>query len=137
MKLTSFIILSLSIIIGFGSVFAACSCRQTEMTGTMDISEPANPISVSSGENFTIILESNPTTGYSWHLDRNLDGSIVKFSGSKYVLPESNLDGAPGKEVLMFTAVNRGTTTISMHYSRSWEKIEQPAKTAIFTVIVK
>jgi predicted secreted protein len=136
MKLFPFIILTLSLLIGFGSVFA-CSCRHTEMTGTMDISEPANPISVSSGENFTIILESNPTTGYSWHLDRNLDESIVKFSGSKYVLPESNLEGAPGKEVLIFTAVNPGTTNISMHYSRSWENIEQPAKTAIFTVVVK
>lgn len=94
---------------------------------------------VSSGENFTIILESNPTTGYSWHLDRKPDESIVKFLGSKYVLPESNrnLDGAPGKEVLIFTAINRGTTTISIYYSRSWEKNEQSAKTANFTVTVK
>jgi predicted secreted protein len=33
--------------------------------------------------------------------------------------------------------VNRGTTTISMKYSRSWEKNKPPEKTTIFTVFVR
>ena len=136
MRLSFFTILYLSLFLGSGPVFA-CDFGQDETAETMDISDPAKPISVSPGESFTIVLESNPTTGFSWQLDSPLDESVVKFSESRYVWPESDLDGAPGKEVWTFTALNHGKATISMKYSRSWEKNKPPAKTVVFTVVVK
>ncbi len=136
MKLSFFAVIFLSLVLGFGPVFA-CNCGQNNTTGTMDYSEPAKPISVAPGDNFTIALESNPTTGFLWELAGKLDPSVVKFSGSTYVSSKSDLNGAPGKEVWTFTAVNRGTTTIPMKYSRPWEKNEPPVKTAVFTVVVR
>jgi len=90
------------------------------------------------GEEFTITLESNRTTGYEWELTKPLDESIIKLISSAYKEPQDvRMVGKGGKQVWIFKAVNKGTTKISMNYVRLWEKDTPPAMTQEYEVIVK
>jgi inhibitor of cysteine peptidase len=102
-----------------------------------EFSDPARPITAAPGGKFVITLESNRTTGFCWQVAKPLDEKVVKLSGSEYVPSQSDLDGAPGKELWTFTAVEPGQTAISLKYIRPWEKNKPPAKEVNFTVIVR
>lgn len=75
---------------------------------------------------FTLTLQSNATTGYSWFLkryNRHLFSSVTH----RYVAPNSQLAGAPGYEVWTFKLAPAAfkvpqTTKIVMVYARPWEK---------------
>ena len=97
---------------------------------------PDEPIKVKAGQNFTIKMQSNPTTGYGWQLSK-ADEKIVQFVTNAYIPPDSKLMGAGGHEVWTFKAVGEGATEISMQYVRPWEKDQPPARTNVFTVVVK
>ena len=64
--------------------------------------------------------------------------TVLKQAGNEYVPPEAEgVVGAAGKEIWTFYAEERGTSTISMAYRRSWEQDVEPARTYIVTVIVR
>lgn len=108
----------------------------TNMTEkTEEYLNPGEPIKVKAGQRFTIMMRSNPTTGYGWQLSKALDNKITLVTNT-YIPPDSKLCGAGGHEVWTFKAIGEGQTEISMKYVRSWEK-DQPAKTNVYTVIVK
>jgi inhibitor of cysteine peptidase len=89
------------------------------------------------GEEFSLTLASNATTGYHWELAEPLNEAIVKLVGSQYQAPNTNLLGAGGQEVWTFRAVGAGQTTINLKYVRPWEKDMPPAETASYTVSVR
>lgn len=100
--------------------------------------DPNQPIEVAVGQEFKIVLDSNPTTGFLWQLSQPLDETIVTFVGDKYDLPSTpGRVGAGGKHIWTFRAVSRGQATIALQYSRSWEKGVPPIKEAQFTVVVR
>jgi len=76
------------------------------------------------GEELTVTLGSNPTTGFRWSEFAEIsDETIVQQTRHKYVGKEYEVPpppGTSGEEVWTFKALKRGTTTISMEYSRPW-----------------
>jgi predicted secreted protein len=93
-------------------------------------------ISASVGENFTISLESNQSTGYSWSVGMISDNAQVVVAGMDYDLPEGSKTGQGGAEVWHMKAVAPGVVKLMFYYGRSWEK-EAPAKTLNFNVSIK
>jgi len=102
---------------------------------TEEYLNPGEPIKVTAGQIFTIRMESNPTTGYSWQLSKDLDNIIVLVTNT-FIPPDSKLCGAGGHELWTFKAIGEGQTNIIMKYIRPWEKY-QLAMTNVFIVIVK
>ena len=96
----------------------------------------SSPIDVSVDDTFTIELEANPSTGYSWELAGPLDEAIVVSLGSDHEAGDSDAVGAAGTQKLSFRAVGEGTTTIALQYVRPWETDVAPAQTQDFTVNV-
>jgi inhibitor of cysteine peptidase len=94
-------------------------------------------IEVEAGEEFSIALASNRTTGYRWQLVTPLDEQIVKPVGSEYVAPAASRPGAGGEEVWTFRAVGPGKTEIALQYVRPWETGVAPAETARYVVVVR
>ena len=94
--------------------------------------DPNVPIVVKVGESFTISLESNPTTGYSWHAE--YDSSFVDESKPNF-MPISQALGAGGKELFEFQTKRVGVTVITLKQDRSWES--EIKKTLIFKVDIK
>ena len=73
------------------------------------------------GGELTVTLGSNPTTGYQWSENTEIsDESIIKQVSHKFVAPETDVPGTSGKEVWTFEALKKGTVTILLEYSRSW-----------------
>jgi inhibitor of cysteine peptidase len=83
------------------------------------------------GEEFTIKVQSNPTTGYKWQ--PLFDDNILKEISHDFI-PVSNMTGSSGMERFNFKAMKPGTTSVKMIYKRVWEK--QPAEEKEFSVIV-
>lgn len=93
-------------------------------------------IDVAVGQEFTVTLASNATTGYHWELSAPLDEAVVRLIGSDYRAADTKLLGAPGKEVWTFQAVGPGQTVITLKYVRPWEKNVAPIETASYRVTV-
>jgi len=108
---------------------------QTGKTGGLkEYNDPARAIRVGVGENFSIILDSNATTGYSWQIAKKTTGPVVSLVGRDYVAPQVKMPGAGGKEHWTFKAESAGTEKLTFHYLRSWEKNVEPPQTVTFTV---
>jgi inhibitor of cysteine peptidase len=95
-------------------------------------------INVIAGNSFTVTLCSNPTTGFQWSESSQIsDPTVVQQLDHKSLPPETELVGAPGKEAWTFKAVKKGTSTVSMEYSRPWEGGEKGEWTFSLTVVAK
>ncbi|MFC2050387.1 protease inhibitor I42 family protein [Chloroflexota bacterium] len=91
------------------------------------------------GDSFTVTLCSNATTGFQWSESAKMgDPTVVQQTNHQFVSPHpEGLVGAPGQEVWTFKALKKGTSTISMEYSRPWEGGEKAEWTFNLTVVVK
>jgi inhibitor of cysteine peptidase len=100
-------------------------------------------VEAKTGDVFTVALDSNATTGFSWTAQAKIaDGNILKQTEHEYVAPRVNDDTKPvvgmtGIEEWWFTAGQTGKTTATMSYGRPWEGGEKDVRTFVLTVVVK
>ena len=107
----------------------------TGVSGSNEVSGDTYETAV--GKTFTITLDANPTTGYSW--TQNIGSPIVVAYVSDVYTPERRnpqVVGGGGTTTFTFKAVATGTTTITLRYARAWESIPA-AEERIVTVTVK
>jgi predicted secreted protein len=111
-----------------------------------DFTKEANitkQVEVKTGDVFTVSLDSNATTGFSWTEQAKIaDGNILKQTGHEYIAPRANDDTKPvagmsGIEEWWFTAGQVGVTAATMSYSPPWEGGGKNVRTFVMTVIVK
>ncbi len=72
---------------------------------------------------FTIELDENPTTGYSWSYTIE-QPDMVKELENSYHEPQSSdptVLGAGGKRIYKFETINDGIVTFTFSYARPWE----------------
>jgi inhibitor of cysteine peptidase len=107
--------------------------------GLPPITTPTVPIAARVGQEFTVTLHSNPTTGFRWALAAPLDATRVALvgDGSRYVRTEGDAPGAGGVEIWTFRGVGAGQTTITLQYSRPNDPNIAPGPTETFTVNVQ
>jgi inhibitor of cysteine peptidase len=98
--------------------------------------QDAKTVTVTNGQEFSVTLASNPTTGYRWDLAKPLNTNFVRLLTNEYVRPDSRLMGAGGREVWRFKAITQGTTEIDLKYARSWEKDVAPAQKTNIAVVI-
>ena len=98
-------------------------------------------VEVAAGESFTVTLGSNPTTGFQWAEEaQSSDTGVLKQVDHEFIGPKSEPlppPGTPCQEVWTFEALEKGTTTMSLEYSRPWEGGEKGEWTFQLTVNVK
>lgn len=99
----------------------------------------AREVEVEQGGIVTVVLGSNPTTGFRWSEDAAISNSaILRQAGSEMVTAESEgMVGTPGSHVWTFTATEKGTAAVTMEYGRPWEGGEKAVWTFELTVTVK
>jgi len=116
------------------SLLAACGAPSSSRTITEQ--EAGKTIEISKGETITVLLEGNPTTGYTWELASE-DLSILKQVGEPAFTPDSQAAGSGGKVSLKFEAVTAGQGILQLVYHRSFEPDEPPVRTFEAIVVVK
>jgi inhibitor of cysteine peptidase len=79
------------------------------------------PINASLGKEFTISLESNPSTGFEWWT--KFDPNYLSLMSSTFVSgnEKSGMVGVPGKETFTFNAKIAGNTDVNMLLLQPWE----------------
>ena len=68
---------------------------------------------------FTISLESNPTTGYVW--EASFDSAYLDLKKKDFKASDAKSVGAGGKEIFTFVPIRSGKTEITMVHKRPWE----------------
>jgi len=91
------------------------------------------------GEELTVTLGSNPTTGAQWSEDAEIsDESVVRQTSHIFIGPGiEKPPGTPGEEVWTFEALKKGTTTIFLEYSRPWIEEDASYRTVTITANIK
>jgi inhibitor of cysteine peptidase len=107
-------------------------------TVNVNASYSGSQVNLSAGDLLIVTLDSNTaSTGFSWTNASISNGSVVKETGRVFKEPDSKLIGASGQDIWTFKTLEKGTSTISMNYSRPWEKDVAPIATFNVTITVK
>ena len=96
-------------------------------------------VEITAGSTLVVSLGSNPSTGYSWSEQAIIDdAAIIRQDKHEFIAADTTgVVGAAGTEEWTFTALEKGTTTLSMDYSRPWEGGEKGVWTFTLNVTVK
>jgi predicted secreted protein len=79
---------------------------------------------LSVGDLLKVTLCSNQTTGFQWPETANISvTTVLEQVSHEYIPPQGDQSqtGAAGREVWTFRALETGSTTVYMEYSRPWE----------------
>jgi inhibitor of cysteine peptidase len=85
-------------------------------------------VTLGRGQLLEIVLASNPSTGYQWQFGQPVDYRVLRQIDYRYVPAGAPwLVGGGGMEYWLYRAMDPGTTTILMYYTRPWEN-QRPTK---------
>jgi len=124
----------------------SCSCAPTEASVEVScddfgaLEHVSKEVVVAVGGTVTVTVCSNPTTGFQWAEAEIGDDAVLEQRDRQFIAPEAKPPlppGSPGKEVWTFTALKKGTSTVSFEYGQLWEGGEKAGWTLDLTVVVK
>jgi len=126
-------------------VVASCTAKPATKSVQVSIDDLTSQnnitrdVEIAAGSTLLVSLGSNPSTGFSWSEQAQIgDTAIVRQDKHEFVATNANgVVGAPGTEEWTFTALKKGTTTVSMDYSRPWAGGEKGVWTFKLNVTVK
>ena len=100
---------------------------------TAQVAAEPEVISVAVGEEFTVNLTLNPSTGYDWSLAVTLPSWLALVDKQEAAWNSTpGIVGSPVTEYWTFRATGSGSTTLTFQYMRSWEGT--PAKVHVCQV---
>jgi predicted secreted protein len=128
-----------------GSISAACTSAQASALGaTCDDFGRApgirQSVEIPVGGETTIVLCSNPSTGFGWTAPSVVDAGVLGLVDSSYAAPAAAslpIVGAAGGQVLRIRGLAAGRTTLSTSYDRSWAGGEKGQWTYALDVTVR
>jgi predicted secreted protein len=154
MRLSCYIGIVVTSVLAFGS---AASCQEPKPAEPKPsaikpaVPTPAEPaqrltetdngktIKVKVGDTVTVLLQGNPTTGYSWRTAK-LDGTALEQAGDANYTSAPNpsgMAGVGGAFLFTFTAAKAGETRINLENVFPGGKDVKPVKTFVVTVDVE
>ncbi|MGB9167413.1 MAG: protease inhibitor I42 family protein [Nitrososphaeraceae archaeon] len=81
-----------------------------------------NEIKVKVGDDFTIGLEGNPTTGYIWEISSSTDYLHLMKVIDTYWKVDRSIVGAAAIQNFVFKSLSVGSLALTFRYARPWEK---------------
>jgi inhibitor of cysteine peptidase len=107
------------------------ACSQTPSHVSLD-QEAKNhcPLSLYPGQELTLSLRSNPSTGFRWEVKEAASGVLKSLGPEVYSHPEdAGLVGSAGQSTWRYKALNPGSGRLLMIYQQPWEPNVAPAST--------
>lgn len=124
--LTAFIVL----------IVLVSACSSYENGRTLTDENSGQTIEMNVGDIFTVELEGNPSTGYTWEV-AEMDTALLKQVGETEFETDNDLVGASGVLILRFEAIDTGETALNLVYHRPWEEDIPPEETFEVSLVVK
>jgi len=113
------------------------SNKPVSPTSTITDQDNGKDIDLTTGERLIVKLTSNPTTGYGWAVAGDPAPLKLEKSAFHRSTKSSRVVGAPGVQVLQFSASSAGIANLTVVYRRSWEYNVPPVKTFSVRVNVR
>lgn len=110
----------------------------TVQGGPVVFTDSAVAVVVVAGQDFSIRLPANPSTGYVWRVTEVPNQTVVDLidTDGSYQPPQAQMPGAEGSQVFGFRAVATGTTQIVLTYERPFDPDDSPTvETFTFEVL--
>ena len=98
---------------------AGATCQQFEATTSI-----AHSRTIDAGADLTVVLCSNPSTGFAWDEPEIGNSAVLEVVDRTYQAPDQGtlpIVGAAGGEVLTVRGLAPGTTKLSLRYRQPWE----------------
>jgi len=102
---------------------------------SLDEGDDGAVVEMAVGEQISVRLEGNITTGYEWQV-AGFDAAVLVPVGDPEYVTSSDADGAGGIYTFRFDAVGGGETTLDLVYYRPWEAPSPDARRFTITVVV-
>jgi inhibitor of cysteine peptidase len=116
------------------AAFSLAGCRGGQALLTEQ--DNGTIVEVAVGEEFSVQLAGNPTTGYMWSL-AELDSNYLQQQGEADYERDNDLIGAGGVYTFHFKALQVGQTTLTLAYARSFEPDVPPERVFSVEVVIK
>jgi predicted secreted protein len=94
-------------------LLAACGNQ-----GNATYDNPAEPVRVRAGSEFTLVVQSNPSTGYEWVLMDSAALGPLQFVSKDYSERDASDPRATGVERWVFRAPTAGSGIVTLVYQR-------------------
>jgi predicted secreted protein len=105
-------------------VLALSSCKQNGprpvADHTVSGSDLPGKVTARVGESIDLVLGSNPSTGYSWHMDWAPKAVLTKL-GDGYEAVGEQKPGSGGVQHYVFKAAQPGRAVVTVQYGRWWQ----------------
>lgn len=122
-----------NLILAIYALITACSADPA-----IDLTEANNSqiISATVGEDITISLNGNATTGYKWQFSCE-NGTLFKVIKEVYVPNKhpSGMVGVGGKSIYQIKPLQKGTFTIIARYYRPWQEFNPQTDKSVKFII--
>ncbi len=125
----------LMIIVVIGGLFVYFSSSKTP--AMIEVSENQQNVEIKNGQEFTITLGSNPSTGYSWSIDDTYDRNIISKISNEFIASNTKRIGAPGHELWIFKGTGTGSTKLNFTYARQRVDKTSQLNFKSFNVVIK
>jgi predicted secreted protein len=112
----------------------ACG-KQNGLAVQLTQADSGSTVKLHPGDILEIVLSSNPTTGYTWHV-RPGSEAVLKQRGEPEFKPDSNVLGSGGRMTFRFDAVAVGEVPLTLLYQRTFEPGVPPLQTFAINVSV-
>lgn len=93
---------------------------------TLSSQDAGRSVDVKLGDTISIMLEANPSTGYTWELAPDVSTTLRMSGQPTYTANGPVIPGSSGQMNFRFSAVTPGKTTLKLIYHRPWEKNVAP-----------
>lgn len=121
-----------------GLMLAACDEEDDHTNGVVLRNDSGAYIVIGAGDEVTIILQANPSTGYQWEIDPAANGAeVVDQVGEAPFEAATDKPGSGGKQTFTFKASAEGSALLRLKYWRSFEPDTAPLRTFEVNVTVE
>ena len=109
--------------------------KQRGMTVRLTQADSGSTITLHSDETLEIVLQGNPTTGYTWEVKSGSE-ALLKQKGEPEFTPDSKAMGSEGRMTFRFDVVAVGKAHLVLIYHRTFEPQVPPLRSFGIRVVV-
>ena len=102
-------------------LFVLCTPSAFAATKVVTDADKGGTVEIKMGDTLEVRLNSNPTTGYAWYLQKQSTALLKLASQSQTEATQPAVE-RPIVQIFNFAPKATGTGVLLLHYVRSWEK---------------
>ena len=101
-------------------------------------SDSGKTLNLRIGEQFTLKLPENPSTGYQWEIETEPQYQfVVSQVENQFIAARTAALGVGGERVITYQAKNLGSVEIKGFHQRSWGKSSHDEPSVQYKIIVR